>query len=487
MKICFVNPSTLKTMQQPPLSLGYIASYLRKYDKDQHDMRIADEGIKGIIAEKEIEIFNPDVVAITATTPMICRAMKIVDFVKENYPDVPVIIGGNHVTPTPKQSAREINADVIVVGEGEVTFLELVQLIKKGNLKHSFLKKVNGVCYRKGKEIVLTEPRPFINNLDVIPFPARDLIDMEYYINSDNIMTGKIWKLTQMMTGRGCPYNCVFCTCPLVHKHMTRFHSSKYVIEEMKYLIKKYRVEAIKIMDDSFTINKKRAEEICKLIIENGLNKKVAFGIQSRADQIRENDREFLGLLKRANCVEIGFGFESGSPKILKFLKANTTTVEDNERVIRLVKEAGIGVFGNFMMGTVGETYEDIMMTVNFIKKHGKMIDGKGIFITQAYPGTKLWDVCKEKGLLKNIKWSDFIVDEFSTKKTPKCFSDIFTDEELIKLHREVMNVTLEDYALTVKIKKIIKNPKKIITVGIPFLKYKIKNTFKTEKVKKQK
>jgi len=475
MKICFVNSAALETMQ-PPLGLGYIASYLRKYDEDKHKMKVVDEDT-GERAEKEIEKFNPDVVAITSTTPAICRAIEIVNFVKNNYPDVSVIIGGNHVTPIPEQSAREINADVIVVGEGEITFFELIQSLKNDKLKHSNLKNIKGVCYKNDGNIILTKPRPFIKDLDTIPFPARDLFDMEFYIKAQNIMNKKIWKLTQMMTGRGCPYNCVFCTCPLVHKHITRFHSPEYVIREIEFLIKKYKVEAVKIMDDTFTISKGRARKICEMIIERGINEKISFGIQSRTDQIKEEDRSFLKLLKEANCVEIGFGFESGSPKILKFLKANTTTVEDNSRAIMLTKEAGIGIFGNFMMGAVGETLEDIKMTIDFIRKHKEMIDGMGIFIVQAYPGTQLWDICKEKRLLKDIKWNDFIVDHFATtKKAPKCFSDVFTDEELIKLHREVMGVALESYSWKIKLKKTIKNPIKIITVGVPYFKYKIKN-----------
>lgn len=475
MKICFINPGALETMQ-PPLSLGYLASYLRKYDEDKHVMKAIDEDA-GENAEREIEKFNPDVVAITSTTPVICRTIEIVNFVKNNYPNASVIIGGNHVTPIPKQSAREINADALVVGEGEITFFELIQLLKNNGLKHDALKEIKGVCYKNNGDVILTEPRPFIKELDIIPFPARDLFNMTHYINAQNILGKKIWKLTQMMTGRGCPYNCRFCTCPIVHKHRTRFHSPEYVIREIEYLIDNYKVDAIKIMDDTFTVNKVRARKICEMIIEKGINEKIAFGVQSRTDQIKEDDRDFLNLLRKANCVEIGFGFESGSPRILKFLKADTTTVEDNSRAIRLTKEAGIGIFGNFMMGTVGETLEDIKMTVDFIRKHKKMIDGMGIFITQAYPGTQLWNICKEKGLLKNIKWSDFIVDHFATtEKPPRCFSDVFTDEELIKLHREVMGVTIESYSWKIKFKKAVRHPIKIMTVGVPYLKYKIKN-----------
>ena len=481
MRICFINPGALETMQ-PPLGLGYLASYLRKYDQDKYEMKVVDEDI-GQSAERKIEEFNPDVVAITSTTPAICRAIEVVNFVKNNYPDISVIVGGNHVTPIPKQSAREINADVIVVGEGEITFFELIQSLKDNKLEHSALKEIKGLCYRNNGDVILTEPRPFIKDLDIIPFPARDLFDMKFYINAQNIMGTKIWKLTQMMTGRGCPYNCIFCTCPLVHKHVTRFHSPEYVIGEIEELIDKYKVEAVKIMDDTFTVNKPRAKKVCEMIIERGINKKIAFGIQSRTDQIKEEDKGFLNLLKKANCVEIGFGLESGSPRILKLLKSDTTTVEDNSRAIKLTKEAGIGIFGNFMMGTVGETLEDIKMTVDFIKNHKKMIDGMGIFITQAYPGTQLWDICKEKGILEDIKWSDFIVDHFATtKKPPRCFSDVFTDEELIKLHREVMGVPIENYSLKIKLKKAMRNPKKLITVGIPYFKYKIKSMLKLGK-----
>lgn len=262
MKICFINPGALETMQ-PPLSLGYLASYLRKYDDDKHEMKVVDEDVDER-AEKEIESFNPDVVAITSTTPVICRAIEIINFVKNNYSDVTVIMGGNHVTPIPEQSVRETNADVVVVGEGEITFFELIQLLKNNKLEHDDLKKIKGICYRNNGDIILTEPRPFIKNLDIIPFPARDLFNMKYYINSQNILGTKIWKLTQMMTGRGCPYNCVFCTCPIVHKHMTRFHSPEYVIEEIEYLIDKYKVEAVKIMDDTFTVNKDRARKFAR-------------------------------------------------------------------------------------------------------------------------------------------------------------------------------------------------------------------------------
>lgn len=473
MKICFINPGAVETMQ-PPLSLGYLASYLKKYD-DSHKMKVVDEDA-GENAEKEIEKFNPDVVAITSTTPVICRAIEIVNFVKNNS-DATVIVGGNHVTPIPRRSAMEINADVVVVGEGEATFFELIQLLKNDGLNHDVLKKIKGICYKNDGVIILTEPRPFIKELDTIPFPDRELFDMEYYLDAQNILGKRIWKLTQMITGRGCPYNCVFCTCPIVHKHVTRFHSPEYVIREIEHLIETYKVEAIKIMDDTFTVNKERARRICEMIIEREINEKIAFGIQSRSDQIREEDRGLLNLLKRANCVEIGFGFESGSPRILKFLKADTTTVEDNSRAIRLTKENGIGVFGNFMMGTVGETVEDIKMTVDFIRKHKKMIDGMGIFITQAYPGTRLWDICKKRGMLKNIKWSDFVVDRFSTtEKPPRCFSDVFTEDELINLHREVMGVTVEGYSWEIRLKKAMRQPIKIVTVGIPYLKYKIKS-----------
>jgi radical SAM superfamily enzyme YgiQ (UPF0313 family) len=459
---------------QPPLCFGYLASYLRKYDEDRHDLKVIDENT-GENTEREIEKFSPDVVAITSSTPMICRAIEIVDFVKTNYHDTFVVFGGNHVTPIPKESAREINADVIVVGEGEITFFELIQLLKNNKLTHNTLKNVKGVCYKNNNKIILTEPRPLINDLDIIPFPARDLFDMKYYLNSPAILGTKILKTTQIMTGRGCPYSCVFCTCPLVHKHRTRFFSPEYVVEEIEKLIDEYKIEGLKFVDDSFTVNKPRATRICEMIIERGINKKIAFGVQARADQIYENDRDFLRLLKKANCIEMEYGFESGSPKILKFLKANTTTVEDNSRVIKLTNESGICVLGYFMVGTVGETYEDIKMTINFIKKHKKMITSFGLAITTAYPGTKLWDVCKEKGLLKDIKWDDYIIDNFATlKKPPRCFSDVFTKEELVSIHRKILMIMVKSYPWKIRLKKILRNPIKIITVGIPYFKHRV-------------
>jgi len=117
---------------------------------------------------------------------------------------------------------------------------------------------------------------------------------MEFYLNTESIMSGKIWKLTQIMTGLGCPYNCVFCTCPIAHKHITRFHSPEYVIKGIEYLIDKYKIGAVKIMDDIFSVNKDGAKKICEMIIERGINEKIGFGIQSRTDQIREKDKSLL-------------------------------------------------------------------------------------------------------------------------------------------------------------------------------------------------
>jgi radical SAM superfamily enzyme YgiQ (UPF0313 family) len=458
---------------QPPLSLGYLASYLRKYDEDKHNLNVIDENT-GENVEKEIEKFSPDVVAITSSTPMVCRTIEIVDFVKVNYHNIPVIIGGNHVTSIPQQSATEINADVIVVGEGEITFFELIQLLKNNGLTHNILKDVKGVCYKNDDRIIITEPRPFIEDLDTVPFPARDLFDMKYYLNSPSILGTKILKTTQMMTSRGCPYSCVFCTCSTVHKHRPRFFSPEYVIKEIEYLIDKYKIEGIKFVDDSFTTNKPRAAKICEMIIKRRINEKVAFNIQARADQIHESDRGFLKLLKEANFVEICYGFESGSPRILKFLKGNTTTVEDNSRVIRLTNEVGICILGYFMVGTIGETYEDARMTVDFIKKHKKMITNFGLAITTAYPGTKLWDICKEKGLLKDIKWNDYIIDNFATLKKPLCFSDVFTSEELVSIHRKILAMMVKSYPWKIRLKKIMRDPIKIITVGIPYLKHRV-------------
>jgi len=469
MKICLVNPERF-TSQQMPLGLGYVASYLRKHDEEKHEIKVVDENA-GDDTEKELLKFSPDVVGITSTTPQITKAMKITKFIKNNL-DIPVIIGGVHVTLLPKETLLEGNFDVGVMSEGEITFFELIQLLKNRELKEDCLKKIKGICFKKDKNVVITEERPLIDNLDNIPFPARELFNLKYYLKPEAVVRGVIKKSTQIMSSRGCPYNCAFCSSFAIHRRRFRTHSAEYVINEIEHLIENYKIEALFFQDDDFYVDRERVKKMCDLMIERGINQKLVWSVQMRANWLNPKEIETLKLLKRAGCVQVEFGFESGSPKILGFLKKNTITVEQNHQAIKICKQVGLRVFGNFIIGTVGETWKDLEMTKKFILEHNKDLDSMGIFIATPLPKTELWNVCEKKGLLKGLKWEDLKMD---VTQNPRSFSDVFSKEELMKIYKEFTSLSIERYSLGFKIRKFISNPSRYLPFMIPYFSYKIK------------
>lgn len=474
MKIALVNPGKFDSFQ-PPLSLAYLASYLRKCDEEKHEIKIIDENA-GDNIEKEIERFSPSVVGITANTHQISRTMEIVNFINEQI-KIPAIVGGVHLSALPERTIKESKADVGVIGEGEVTFFELIQLLKKGKFEHSALKKVKGIIFRNNGEIAITEPRPLIENIDTIPFPARDLLNMDHYVNCKTLIGGEEKRVVHMMTARGCPYNCVFCCRLGGVRRKVRIHSSEYIIKEIDESIKKFNINGISFFDDIFTIDKERVKKICQFLIDNGYNKKITWAVQMRANLISQNDLEFLKLMRKAGCTEVGFGFESGSPRMLSFLKKNTVTVEQNHQAIELCNMADLKIFANFMIGTYGETVEDIQMTKKFIFDHIKNITNLAIHLTTPYPDSDLWDIYEKKGLLKDLKWDDYLMDSFTSFKKPLCFpTDGLSKNDLLNIHRELISLGIKRYPLNVKIKKVLRNPIKFLVLVRPYMSVKIKS-----------
>jgi radical SAM superfamily enzyme YgiQ (UPF0313 family) len=293
-------------------------------------------------------------------------------------------------------------------------------------------------------------------------------------LKPEAVIRGVIKRSTHIMSSRGCPYNCVFCSSFAINRRRLRTYSAEYVISEVEHLIKKYKIGALFFQDDDFYVDKERAKKICELMIERGINEKLVWSIQMRANWLNPSEIENLNLLKKAGCIQVEFGFESGSPRILDFLKKNTTTVDQNHQAIKLCKQAGLRVFGNFMIGTVGETREDLEMTKKFILQHNKDLDSMGIFITTPYPKTELWDICEKKGLLKGLKWKDLKMD---VTQSPRSFSDIFSKEELMEIYKEFTSLSIERYSMGFKIRKFISHPNRYLKFMIPYFSYKIRKS----------
>ena len=418
----------------------YLASYAKKYfGKEDLEFKMVSSDVENAMRE-----FKPDIVGIKAVSLHYPIARKHAEIVKSINKDIPVIMGGIHITLMPLSLDK--NMDLAVIGEGERTFTELLNIYHKHRLfPKKELCKVNGVAYWDKDKIKVTAPRALIENLDEVPFPDRDLV--------------KIEPLTYIFTSRGCPYKCTFCASTRFWTRV-RFFSAKYVVSEIKFLYETYNVRQINIFDDLFIANKDRVREIVNLLEKEGLLGKIRFTCMCRANLI---DDSILVLLKKMNVSTIGLGLESGSQKILNYLKCGTVTIEQNKNSIELIKKYNIEATASFIIGAPEETYDDVIETLNFIKK--SKLDSFEIYVLTPYPGTPLWDYGKQHGLVSD-DMDLSLLDQFflHSPSTAIILSEKVSRKELINLY--MMFERERKIRLLLRALRNLKNPGRIYRAG---------------------
>jgi radical SAM superfamily enzyme YgiQ (UPF0313 family) len=344
--------------------------------------------------DEELRSFNPDVVGITSVTPSIYDAYKVAETAKKVREDCTVVLGGPHATFMPRQTMEECKyIDIIVRGEGEETTRELIEDIEKG----APLNGVKGITFREKNEIIDTEPRLFIKNIDDIPFPSRDLLPMHLY-KFNGV------RYTTMLTSRGCPFKCSFCSSSRLFGGYWRGRSPENVLEEMKTVYEEYGIRNIEFMDDTFTLNQERAEKICDEIIKQGWD--ISWGASSRVDTL---SKRLVEKMKKAGCWIIFLGIESGSQKILDAI-GKRITLEQVKKAVKILKDAGIQVLGSFIIGFLQDTTETIKETIKFAKSLN--LNYAEFSILTPYPGTPIFDYAKKNNMLLTENWSKYTAIE---------------------------------------------------------------------------
>jgi len=397
MKILLVlppSPSALKSVLGVggvPLGLGYIASAL----EHEHDVKIIDAITCDYDVRKlrdAIERFDPDVVGVSSTTPAIYGAYDVAGLAKEVNPNCTTILGGPHPTFAAHEIMEECEyVDVVVRGEGEETIKEVVGELD-GNGGGS-LKEVKGITFREGKRIIDTENRPLIKNLDEVPFPAYHLMPMNSYR-----FRGK--RFGAVITSRGCPFRCTFCSSSQLYGKTWRARSPENIVQELRVLTEDYGVKEIEFLDDTFTLDKNRAKKFCDMLMKEGVD--ISWSCSSRVDTM---DKEVAKKLKGAGCHTVYVGVESGSQRTLNLIQKGIT-LSQVERAIKTIKEAGLGTLCSFIIGIPGETKKAIERTIEFAKKLSPNF--AQFTICTPFPGTRLFEMAKEKNLLLTKDWSKF-------------------------------------------------------------------------------
>lgn len=400
----------------PPLGLMYIASYLKKHTA--HEAEILDASVQKLSYDEireRIKKFKPDIVGITAMTYMFYDTVSVARMAKEAGGDIHVNFGGPHVNIFPQETLELPEVDSITLGEGEVTFTELVESYSK---KKS-LKGIRGVAYKENGNIFYNQPRELIQDIDILPYPDRRSIDYKKYYN----IMSKNSVSTTLITSRGCPNRCIFCDIP--HKTI-RYRSVDNVLVEIKDCLA-LGIKEIYFYDDTFNLNKSRVMEFCNKVIEEGL--KFSWTFRGR---VKPLDEEILERLKAAGCERIQLGVESGTEEVLNTIKKGIT-LDEVKRAFSLTKKYGISTSAYFMMGFPGETREMILRTIKFAKELNP--DYVAFSITQPFPNTELYRMGLERNIFKTDFWRGFAKNPV-IGFTPPLWEEFLSREELRRLHR---------------------------------------------------
>ena len=399
MKVLFVNPPQTASKYKfmgviaPPLGIAYIAGVLQENHIDVEILDASAEDMDFKDVEKELLKRKPDLVALTALTPTIGRALETAQVVKETLPDSIVVMGGYHPTFNFIETLEDENVDIVIRGEGEYIMLNLVQALENQSSLHD----VKGIVFedKNSKEIVVNPEAPLIQDLDELPFPALNLLPMKKYrlLDMDTHMT-------TMITTRGCPMQCSFCSSAAMHGKKIRERSVENIVDEIEYLKTNYDIDTIAFMDDTFTLKKRKVMAICDEILKRNIE--IMWGCTSRVDTL---DEKLLKKMKEAGCITIFIGVESADQQQLDNMCKNTT-IAKIENAFKIAHKLKIRTIASVALGMPGDTKEIMNKTVKFVHK---LKPNYAIYsLATPYPGTRFYKEAFEKNLIKIKDWSKY-------------------------------------------------------------------------------
>ncbi len=379
-----------------PLGLAYLAGAIKRRGLDSVSiLDAAALGLSPAQLESHLKDYQPDVIGVRIVTPMYIVAMDTLTMVRKVLPDSRIIIGGPHMSIFPRETISENPViDAGVIGEGEVTILELLDALREG----SPLDKVNGIAYRENGKVMVTPPRPYLKDIDEAPVPARELLPMDKYTPTPTYYRKLPCYI--LLTSRGCPFSCTYCS--KIFGDTFRCHSSERILEEINILIRDYNAREIIFRDDTFTLNKKRVIELCEKMIDKNLPGKIQWTCMTRVNIV---DKPLLKLMKKAGCWSVHYGVESGSQRLLDVIDKKITLQQVRD-AFKWTRESGIETKAFFMIGLPTETHEETLKTIEFAKELDP--DGVQFTITTPYPGTRLFELAQKDGTLKSLKWENY-------------------------------------------------------------------------------
>ena len=451
MKILLINPPYPKFLDDPkhaspPLGLAYIAAVL---EQKRYSIQIIDCVVEGFNTETTfngtviygmpiadlIDIigeYKPNVVGISCMFSTLDSIVKkLSENIKKKFPEIIIVLGGTHATVMAEQLIRKPFIDYIVRGEGEYSFQELIEHLEKKRQ----IETVSNLTWLDNGEIRCT-PQKFIQDIDKLPFPARHLLNMEGYIKIGHMqgLTRKGVRATTLITSRGCPAKCIFCSIHAVWGNKFRAHSQEYTLNEMQHLRKKYRIEHLLFQDDNLTLDKTRAEAIFKGMINRKLN--FSWTAPNGIAVWALND-SLLALIRDSGCYRLTLGVESGDPATLRKIIRKPLRLNKVGQIVKTCSKLKIHTTAFFVIGLPGETMQSMKRSMRYAENLN--VGSLCISIATPYPGTPLYEICKREGYLVQDFQLEKLMTQIGQIRTPE-----FSPEEV----EDLLNKTLIRHSL---------------------------------------
>ena len=464
-------PYKIKRKTEPkkafhPLGLGYIAAVLEQagyhvgildciVEGWNTETKIQGDFLRIGITPEEIKTkildFSPDVVGISSMFfTQADNAHEIAKLAKQANKNVIVVMGGGRPTVAPEQVLADSNVDLVVLGEGEHTILDILKALNED----SDFSGLDGVAFRENNKIKILPKTKFIENLDEIPFPARHLLPMDKYLKI-NVVHGTVRRtpVSPIISSRGCPGGCTYCGIDQIWGKRFRGRSAENVAAEIEHLVNKYGVKELHFEDDNLVYDSERADRLFSIMIEKKLD---LIWSTPNGTAIMRLDNDLLFKAKASGCYEMALGIESGDPDVRKKIIKKPLKEEKIKEVVKTLQDLDIDSIGFFIIGLPGEKKDQIEKTIQFSQELG--LSGACFSIATPYPGTKLYDICKVKNYLE----ADFHPEKLrfveANIKTPD-----FTSEEIRQYYEDTVIVQKK-----LRLKKIFRNP-----AQLPFVFYK--------------
>lgn len=443
-KVMLINPSNTMPADSirrlgTPLGLLYLGAVLKE---NNYEVDILDSTCEGYfntetkgdyitygLTDKEIieriKASKPDIVGISSMfSAHQHNAIHHCDLVKSIDKDIVVILGGIHPSLFPEESINNKSVDFVIMGEGEERLIKLLKMLEEGKTDFDF----DGVAYKKGNKVIINPMLHRIENLDELPFPDNDLIDFERYIEIGVPYAPfpRKERVAQIMTSRGCPFHCNFCSTVKYWGRKFRTRSVDNIMEEIDLLVNKYHIEEIQFLDDNMTVNKKRAMELFERMKPYNLLWCTPHGVMAKT-----MDEKMIDLMGESGAYQLSFGIESGSERVLKeIIHKPIPDKAMMKRIVSACHRNNIQVHGMFIVGFPGETLAEIRQTLQY--PFDLEFDSVSYFIANPMPGSDLYKECETKGYLsENAKMDVKSADIIIPRNSPDF---IIESEDLVRL-----------------------------------------------------